>query len=368
MKPESAFGDLERWARESKDDLRPMPSSVYTSAEMLEQEVDRLFYKEWVCAGHVSELREPGNYLTFDIVDKPVLVVRNEDGDIRAYSNVCRHRAAVLVSGSGKEKLFSCPYHAWAYDLNGCLRAAPHMNKEDVKDISLPRYRVEVWQGLVFVNLDSEAEALAPRLEKLEEHVAPYGNAAYTVVHRAEAEIACNWKVLVENFCESYHVFRVHAKTLEPSSPTSTTRVWEGSRGFNHHTMTFSGDAVTPALNERLPEGLRNLGHLICIYPALAFSIDPASAIWLSVQPTGPQTLKYTAQIALFTADGSEPKPELVEATRSLTAEFMAEDKVTIELVQRGLAADVGNGGVLHPWERTNWEFGHYLAGRMTAA
>ena len=365
MTNDTAINDLERWSEESRDQLRPLPASLYASQELLAEEIDRLFYKEWVCVGHVSELKEPGDFVTFDIIDKPVLAVCDQTGRIRAYSNVCRHRATVLAAGSGNRKTFTCPYHAWTYDLDGHLRAAPYMDKELVKDISLPEYVVEVWQGLVFVNLDPEAEPLAPRLAELTERMSPYEHEKYKIVHRADLEIACNWKVLVENFCESYHVFQVHKKTLEPNSPTKTTRVLEGGIGFNHHTMQFDTSLWSKEAVERIPEQMRDLGHLICVYPCLAFSIDPEAAIWLSVRPTGPQTLKYTAEIAIFTPDGSDISPELAESYKESTAEFMGEDKITIELVQQGLAARVGNAGTLHPWERTNWEFGHYLASKL---
>lgn len=141
MSKGSAIEDLERWAQLAGNELLSMPVSVYTSAELLEQEVEKLFYKQWVCVGHVSELQNPGDYLTFDIVDKPVLIVRGETGKIRAYSNVCRHRGTVIASGNGSCKLFSCPYHAWSYDLNGRLRAAPFMD-EDIETTEL------VQQGL----------------------------------------------------------------------------------------------------------------------------------------------------------------------------------------------------------------------------
>lgn len=296
-------------------------------------------------------------------MDKPVLIVRDKAGEIRAFSNVCRHRSTILASGSGNRKLFTCPYHAWPYDLNGCLRAAPYMDKEQVKNISLPEYRVEIWQGLIFVSLHPEADPLALRLEKLEARMSAYNLAAHKVVHRTDLEIACNWKVLVENASESYHVFQVHQKTLAPDS-TATIRVWEGGSGFNNHTMTFNTNKMDAGKVARLPTELRDLAQFFCVYPCLAVAIEAESAIWLSVRPTGPQTARYTQHIALF----PDVTQELADAYRDFTFGFMNEDRRMLELVQRGLAADVGSAGVLHPWERTNWEFGHYLVRKMTRA
>ena len=369
VSPGDALKGLERWAQESSEKMLPMPPSVYTSAEFLEQEIAALFYKEWICAGHVSELQQPGDYLAFDIVDKPVLIVCDETGKIRAFSNVCRHRGTVLASGSGKQKIFTCPYHAWSYDLNGCLRTAPYMDKEHVQDITLPEYRIEIWQGLIFVSLNADVEPLAPRLGKVAGQISPYDLARHKVVLRADLEMACNWKLLVENFCEGYHVFHVHSKTFEPEVPTSSIIIREGGAAFNHHTQTmkdtskFDDEKVM-----RLPPELRALVHLFCIYPCLAFSIETESATWLSVRPTGPQSLKYTLGIALYPGDGNDVPQEVVEDYQNTASEFMAEDERTLELVQRGLAANMDNAGILHPWEQTNWEFGHYLARQLTEA
>ena len=216
-----------------------------------------------------------------------------------------------------------------------------------------------------FVNLDVNADPLVPSLSKLEQRLAPYEIAKYRVVYREELEFACNWKVLVENFCESYHLFCVHKKTLEPGSPTRTTQIREGGEGFNHHTVIGEGMDISEKHLARLPENMASIGHLVCIYPCLAFSVDPATSVWLSVQPTGPQTLRCITQIALLPDKGDEVSDEYAQQVTESVEEFMAEDKKVIELVQRGLAANVGNSGIMHEWERTNWEFGHYLARQL---
>ena len=365
MKLNSAIADLDAWSKESRRMLCPLPASLYTSQELLEQEVQDLFYKQWVCVGHVSEISAAGDYVTFDLIDKPLLIVRDKDNNVRAYSNVCRHRSTVLATGAGNRSAFSCPYHAWTYDLSGCLRSAPHMDKDKVAGICLPEYPVEIWQGLIFVSINPDVEPLAPQLEVLAERTLPYNLADYVVVERSEVEVACNWKVLVENFCESYHVFKVHAKTLEPGAPTSSTKVLEGGKGFNHHTMHLNTTGYGESTLARLPDHLRELIHLICIYPCVVISLEPASAINLSIRPTGPQSLKYTLQIALHPDEEAGLTQDFIDSNKEIAKAFMAEDKTTIELVQKGLAANAGNSGLLHPWEQTNWEFGHYLVRQL---
>ena len=326
MAAKNAIEDLRQWAQEAKNTLQPLPHSVYASEELLEREIATLFYREWICAGHVSEFQTPGDYLTFDIVDKPVLVVCDDAGEIRAFSNVCRHRGTMLASGSGNSKLFSCPYHAWTYDLSGRLRNAPYMDKEKVLGITLPEQRVEIWQGLIFVSLNNNAMPLAPRLASLEKRISPYNLPGHLVIYREEAEIEANWKLLVENFCESYHIFKVHKNSFEADIPTHTTKVREGGEGFNHHTQTIENSARASRFS-RLPAEVRDLAHLICIYPGLALSVDAEIGIWLIVQPKSPQSLKYIAQLALFRKDDDELSQELIDSHIEQFNEFMPEDK-----------------------------------------
>ena len=227
----------------------------------------------------------------------------------------------------------------------------------------LSEYPVEIWQSLVFVSINKNAAPLAPRLAGLGKSISPYNLSGYQVIHREEAEIAANWKLLVENFCESYHIFKVHKNSFETDIPTHTTKVREGGEGFNHHTQTITNAAgIASSRLNRLPAELRELAHLACIYPCLALSVDFEVGIWLTVLPKSPQSLKYTAQIALFREDDEELSKELTDSHIELFNGFMPEDKNIIERVQRGVRANAGTAGVLHPWERTNWEFGHYLA------
>ena len=359
------MADLDAWSKEASRMLRPLPASLYVSQELLEQEVRNLFYRQWICAGHVSEIGAAGDYFTFDLVDKPLLIVRDKNNNVRAYSNVCRHRATVLAVGTGNRSMFTCPYHGWTYDLDGHLRSAPYMDKDAVTGICLPEYPVEIWQGFIFVSVDPDVAPLSPRLKTLAERTAPYNIADFVVVERSEVEVACNWKVLVENFCESYHVFKVHAETLEQGAPTISTKVLAGGTGFNHHTMHLNTTEYGESMLLRLPTHLRELIHLICIYPCSVFTLEPASAIWLSILPTGPQSLKYTLQIALYPDEEFGLTQELADYYKEMAKLFMAEDKTTIELVQKGLASNAGSSGLLHPWERTNWEFGHYLVRQL---
>ena len=232
------------------------------------------------------------------------------------------------------------------------------MQLDQVKDVCLNGLKLEVWQGLIFVNLDHDAAPLAPRLASLPAHIGRFNFAGMDAVHTYDDVMECNWKVLVENFCESYHVFRVHKSTLEPDTPTSTVEVLAGGPGYNHHTMR----CVTAAAASGEEEDDRE--HLCCIYPSLTLAIRTSSAIWLSILPLDYNRLRLRAWVArdMHVDDAEGPA---FEEDLKLVAAFMAEDKTINTGVQKGLESGAGNRGPLHEMEKTNWQFGHYLASKL---
>ena len=277
----SARDTLRAWYEQPSDPMRPLPASVYTCPDLWACELERIFSKEWIWCAHVSELESTGDFLTFKIIDTPLIVLRDEQQRLRAFANVCPHRGALLVEGKGCRSRFSCPYHAWTYDLNGSLEKAPYMDGRDLSAVHLHEYPVEVWCGLIFVTLDRTAAALAPRLEGLEERLAGLRIPQGTVISRTENHMSCNWKLLVENFCESYHVFRVHPESIEPVNPSHTIEVGRAGPGFNDHTMALR--------REGREESVLRLN---CLYPSFTSTSNPNNMIMLSVQPTSPTTCR----------------------------------------------------------------------------
>jgi choline monooxygenase len=347
MSSRCALDELAEWR--SGDEPVPMPPSIYTDESVAELEKSRLFAKEWICVGHESELKTAGDFLTFDILDTPIVVTRNRDGELSAFSNVCAHRSARLLDGAGRCAAIVCPYHSWTYDLDGRLRGAPFMEPDRIEGIRLPLIRLETWEGLIFANLDGDAPALAPRLEDLRSHIGAFDIAGMHVVWQFDDVFDCNWKVLVENFCESYHVFSVHRDTLEPDTPTSSVEVLADGPGFNHHTMDY-----------REKECDASKDHLSCIYPATAHAVRRGSSIWLSVRPDTAATCRVTGWLAK-TERPDEDLASSIEATKA----FLEEDKAIIAGVQKGLESDRGNIAPLNHMEMTNWQFGRWLADHL---
>ena len=190
---------------------------MYRDREVSKAEVQRIFLREWMCVGLVDQVRSPGDYVAVSTLGQRILVVHGSDGVIRAFYNVCRHRGMWLVQGAGSVDCFTCPYHGWRYDLQGQLIAAREMHKTagfDVSSIRLKALRTEIWQGFILINFDDDAEPLGPRIEDLTEIVAPWDLADLRVVTERVFDIEdWNWKIMMENGVEGYHVTSVHTQS-----------------------------------------------------------------------------------------------------------------------------------------------------------
>ena len=190
-----------------------LPSAAYFDPETFSREQERIFSRTWQLVGPAAAASVPGDYFACDVGREPLVVARGEDGVRRALSNVCRHRAGPVARGAGRAAALRCGYHGWTYGLDGALRAAPEwdgVRSFDRVACRLPEFRLEDWRGMLFVNLDPEAaslaETLAPiaaesRMQPLE-RMRPFRTMDY--------EIACNWKVYVDNYLEGYHIPIVH--------------------------------------------------------------------------------------------------------------------------------------------------------------
>ncbi|HYS43167.1 MAG TPA: aromatic ring-hydroxylating dioxygenase subunit alpha, partial [Geobacteraceae bacterium] len=201
---------------------------AYRSTAYFEIERDRVFATSWVCVGYISQLAEPGDTLVASVGDQPIFVVRNRQGSLRAFYNVCRHRGSQLVDDDGKHELIRCPYHAWGYSLEGKLLGTPYFKGLDVPEVERQFYDtsevkefrkedygllpvlVDSWGCFVFVNLDPRARPLAEWLGDLPQRYGRYPLSALRLIKRKRFDIRANWKLIAENFMEYYHLPWVH--------------------------------------------------------------------------------------------------------------------------------------------------------------
>jgi phenylpropionate dioxygenase-like ring-hydroxylating dioxygenase large terminal subunit len=349
-----------------------MPKSVYTSPEFLAQEQRHIFAKDWICAGRAETLPNPGDYLTLTLAEEPVIVLRDRDGSIKAMSNVCRHRMSTLLEGRGHTRAIVCPYHAWTYNLDGSLRGAPAMtlNESFCKDqVHLPQVRVVDWLGWIMVTLNPDAPDVHDALREVEALVGHLDMANYAETFREEFRWATNWKVLAENFMESYHLPACHAGTIGGSCDLALMECPEGTATFNYHWIV-KNDTVPLALahpsNTRLVGDERRITWLLAIYPALLITLTPGYFWYLALTPDGPghvNVLFGGGMSAEWMADPGASSN--LAAVKALLDDVQVEDKGCTERVYRGLLARMSAPGPLSHLERPNFEFAQYIARMM---
>lgn len=352
-----------------------MPKSVYNSPEFAETEQRHIFAKDWLCAGRADALKEPGDYLTMEIAGEPVIILRDRDGQLRGLSNVCRHRMSTLLEGRGRVRAIVCPYHAWTYNLDGSLRGAPAMtlNETFCKDqVHLPSIRVADWHGWIMVTLNPDAPDIHDRLRDVEALVGHLDMASYSETFREEFRWHTNWKVLAENFMESYHLPACHAGTIGGTCDLNLMECPEGTDAFNYHWIV-KNDLVPLALahptNTTLTGDERRITWLLAIYPSLLITLTPGYFWYLSLTPDGPGHVKVLFGGGMSADWMADPDaPAHLAKVKELLDEVQVEDKGCTEKVYRGLCAAMSSPGPLSHLERPNFEFAQYIARMMPTA
>ncbi|MBN35316.1 MAG: (2Fe-2S)-binding protein [Rhodospirillaceae bacterium] len=370
------LSELHSNAERPFEGARAAPAGIYTSPDFLELELEHVFSKEWICAGRAESLKKTGDYLTLQIADQPIFVIRDKSGGIRAYSNVCLHRMSILLEGTGNKKFVTCPYHAWSYDLDGNLRKAPYMDgtpEFEKKDYCLPTIRCELWDGWIYVTLNPDIEPVAKRLQSIKDIVTGrYQFENYVETFREEHIWDTNWKVLAENFMESYHLFQLHGPTIGKQSKVEEMDMPPGNAVFNYHWITKESEfALANAHPDcRYLEGeWRRTTALITIYPGHMITLTPGYFWYLVLQPHG------VGQVKMLYGGGMAPDfindpqgAEHVAKAKQILDDVNEEDRIGTQAVFRGMNAGLARPGHLSYLERPNHEFNQYLARLLTGA
>ncbi len=203
------------------DDLRiepleratTIPSAWYTDPQCHPFDREVIFSRTWQAVGHTDDLGERGSHIVATVADEPIIVLRDDDGEIRAFYNVCRHRGGPLAYEKGCTAMLQCKYHGWTYRLDGTLRGVPSFDRVDLfdkRDFGLVPINCQIWEGFVFVNLEGNDPPLASIIEGITERIAPMRLDSKRFHSRVAYEVECNWKVYVDNYLEGYHVPLVH--------------------------------------------------------------------------------------------------------------------------------------------------------------
>ena len=190
-----------------------LPSALYADPEFFALEKEKIFSRTWQVVGHAHQVANAGDYFTTELRGEPLLVVRGNDGILRGFYNVCRHRAGPPAQGCGSRKLFRCGYHGWTYGLDGLLISATEMEGVEgfcPEEFGLAPVRVAEWFNFVFINLDKEARPLREFLGELLPQAEKFPFSTMKLFERRTYDMKCNWKIYVDNYLEGYHLPSVH--------------------------------------------------------------------------------------------------------------------------------------------------------------
>lgn len=327
-----------------------MAPEAYRSAEFYRAEIDWVFPASWVFVGHERWVPSPGDFLAETIGIEPVLVVRGADGVLRAFSNVCPHRASLIVEGRGNcGRRMVCPYHGWTFGLDGQLLAVSRprgfASPIEVDRLGLRELRLDVWEGLVFVNVTGDAPPLLDYLEDVPEILSGHDIASMHLGAFLDDPVAANWKLVMDNAVCDYHLDIIHGESIAALVHIEALSARAGTT-----TAVTSVPWKEPNLPPELPPGLAGAaaqGSLGCfVFPNLhviGFPTGGATVMWWT--PTGPTTTRARV-LGLSHDSGSD-----VRAGEELLARVQREDFDVCEKMQIGIHSRGYQPGPMHASE-----------------
>jgi len=331
--------DIDASVGEALDAGLTLPAAWYSDPEIHRCERERIFARSWQYAARLEQVAEPRSYVATEAGHIPVVVVRDQDGDLRAFVNVCRHRGHLVAQGQGSRKSLQCPYHAWTYGLDGCLRAAPRSEREpgfDFDQYSLLPVQVDTWGPFVFVNPDPDAAPLEDALGRLPALVAGDGIdlGRLRFRERLEWESPVNWKIGIENYLECYHCPVAHPSfsKLIDVDPDAYLLESEGlvSSQFGPLRASSNGDKFPYQ-----PDGEVKRAQYHFFWPNTTVNLDPG-ALNLSVEtwiPTGPHSVRGRTDYFF----GENVSDETAREIMAFGTQVGEEDMALVASVQQGL-------------------------------
>ena len=327
---------------------KTIPWSWYTDPAVLRLESERIFRRSWQYVGRQDEVAEGGSFVATRVGDVPVVLVRDEEGTLRAFLNVCRHRGSLVCEGEGRRATLQCPYHAWTYGLDGKLIAAPRFSREggrDAEDLGLVPLQVDTWGPLVFVNPDEDSAPLDELLGDIPDRIAEAGVDLDRLrfLRRYEYEIAANWKISAENFLECYHCPVAHPgfSAVMDVSPDAYLLEVSGGR------MSQQSPPRSEPRGAYDPTGEVAHGQFHYLFPGTVLNVMPGRPN-LSIGPIFPLEPERTfRRLDYFVAEDADDA--WVEEALAFDMAVGAEDKILVERVQAGVRAGLIEQGRLMP-------------------
>lgn len=368
---------------------RSLPAGAYTAPDFYKLEERQLFRAGWLCVAHVSEVPATGDCLALDMLNEPLVVTRDTAGGVHVLSRVCSHRNLDMFPlENGFPCRFQtahlvCAYHSWSFEMDGALRSCPHMQEAEAfekRDWPLAEVRSGVWNGFVFVNFDGTAPPLSEIYGGLDELLAPWRFEEMQIAISMEWDCAFNWKVMVENWMESYHHIGAHRTTLNPIMPGQNTWTEPEHPFYVHAHLPFTAklsaeiDALT-AHGEQ-PAGftpIAGIGDeqskewgLFVGHPFFMFLTMPDRLLWYRLFPLGPEHCRLQTMTLISKEAMAAPSlAATLEEEVKLLRDFHVEDMEVNQAVQAGLNSSFARQGPLSHLEEPVWLIQRHLAARL---
>ena len=343
-----------------------LPGRDYHGPEIFELERERIFHGKWFCLGREEQVADAGAFLTCDVIDENVLVVRDRSGELRGFYNVCRHRGSRLCDDARGNvgRFILCPYHAWSYALDGRLHHTPHIAGEEGFDraaLALSPVALEVWEGFIFVNLAAKRHPLEEQLGRAGSEFARYRVGELRVGHVLEYEVEANWKVIIENYSECLHCPSVHPelceivplyrKGLVVDSPGASG----SSMGEGATTFTRTGRSNLPGLSG-LSEEDRRTYYGALAFPNLILNFHSDHVMTYRLEPITPARTRIVSEFLFspeaIASDAFDPT-EVVEFWDLIGRQ----DWRVCERVQKGVQSRSFQTGVYAPQDHFVYDF-----------
>ncbi|MGH8427156.1 MAG: aromatic ring-hydroxylating oxygenase subunit alpha [Gammaproteobacteria bacterium] len=317
-----------------------LPACAYADPAVFAFEREAVFARSWQCVGRADAVREPGEHLVAEVAGRPILVVRGADGVLRGFFNVCKHRGGPLALENGRAPRLQCKYHGWTYTLEGRLRSAPEMREAEnfaPEEIRLDPVQVEEWGGFVFVALANPGVTSAQMLAGIADRIAPLDLTQLTFHAHANYDLACNWKVYVDNYLEGYHLPHVHP---------GLNRLLDYRR-YATHLADWYSDQTSPLDSAPGPYG-EGEAHYFFVWPNLMLNVLPDRVQTNLVMPVSVCECRVLFDY-YYVERESESARTMIEGDFAFSDQVQREDVMICERVQRGLESGAYRAGRLSP-------------------
>lgn len=326
-----------------------LPGRAYVDPAFFAEEQRTLFRRSWVIVGHESEIAQPGDAMPVNLAGQPLILLRDREGQVRAYHNICRHRGMRLLAEPCRgAAVIRCPWHSWAYDLGGRLMATPNIEGVGCNEstdfprekLSLIEVRSAIWLGQIFVNLDGQAPALADYLAPALRYFAAYDLSCLAFGGSANREIGANWKLCIEGGIEDYHLPWVHPQFFEGVPGWSAKSIGEAhfvgtESRFDLRAEAFSERNGLPPFPNLDPDRLRT-GYFTLLFPTLGLAAAPTHFAMTHYRPLGVDRTYYRKDYYFVGAAASDPALE--RARRGVIENWFAvndQDQAIVEALHQ---------------------------------